>query len=58
MKKGDLIKIQHFHPKYDGKIGIVMRINKRVGFVDSYAIRVPSMTYEIGLAVEQCKVIT
>lgn len=58
MKIGDLIEIQHFHPKYDGKIGIVIRINKRVGFVDSYSIRVPSMTYEIGLAVEQCKVIT
>ena len=57
VKVGSLVQIQHFHSMYNGKIGFVTQVCKRAGFVDSYVIRVPNMTYEIGLAIEQLKVI-
>ena len=57
VNKGDLVRIQHFNDRYNGKIAIVMRGCKRVGFVDSYAVKVPSMRYEIVLAREQYEVL-
>ena len=58
MKKGDLVRIQHFnYEKWNGKIAIVMRVCKRAGFVDSYSVKIPSIRYEIGLAREQCEVL-
>ncbi len=54
---GSLVQIQHFAGRYNGKIGIVIYICKRAGFVDSYAVKIPSTTYEIGVAREQCRVI-
>ena len=57
MKKGDLVRIQHFTDRYNGKIAIIMRVCKRVGFVDSYSVKIPSMRYEIGVARDQCEVI-
>ena len=57
MKVGDLVRIQHFTDRYNGKIAIVMRVCKRAGFVDSYAVKVPSMRYEIVLAREQYEVL-
>ena len=57
MKVGDLVRIQHFTDRYNGKIAIVMRVCKVAGFVDSYAVKVPSMRYEIGLSREQCEVL-
>lgn len=57
IKVGSLVQIQHFHRLYNGKIGFVIRVYKRAGFVDSYVIRIPDMTYEMGLAIEQLKVL-
>ena len=57
MKKGDLVRIQHFTDRYNGKIAIIMRVCKRAGFVDSCSVKIPSMRYEIGLAREQCEVL-
>ena len=57
MKAGDLVRIQHFTDRYNGKVAIVMRVCKRAGFVDSYSVKIPSMRYEIGLAREQCEVL-
>ena len=57
MNKGDLVRIQHFTDRYNGKIAIVMRVCKRAGFVDSYSVKIPSMRYEVGLAREQCEVL-
>ena len=54
---GSLVEIQHFASRYNGKIGIVIRVCKRAGFVDSYAVKIPNTTYEIGVAREQCKVL-
>jgi hypothetical protein len=58
MKVGDLVRIQHFnYEKWNGKIAIVMGVCKRVGFVDSYSVKIPNMRYEIGLTREQCEVL-
>ena len=57
MKIGSLIRIQHFGDRYNGKVGIIMSIRTTVGFVDSYSVRIPSYSYEIGLFEEQCEVI-
>ena len=57
IRVGSLVQIQHFHSMYNGKIGYVIRVCKRPGFRDSYAIRVPTMTYEMGLIIEQLKVL-
>ena len=57
MKKGDLVRIQHFNDRYNGKIAIVMRVCKVASYVDSYAVKVPSMRYEIVLAREQYEVL-
>ena len=56
IRKGSLVQIQHFG-KYNGKIGIVIYVCRRAGFVDSYAVKIPNTTYEIGVAREQCKVL-
>ena len=57
MKVGDLVRIQHFQIRFNGKFGIVMAIDFAVGFVATYSIRVPSFDFEIGLTREQCEVI-
>lgn len=57
MKIGSLIRIQHFQQRFNGKVGIVVRIVKHGGWVDTYSIRVPSYDFEIGLTKEQCGVI-
>ena len=54
---GSLVQIQHFGDRYNGKIGIVIYVCERAGFVDSYAVKIPNIKYEIGIAREQCKVI-
>tara|TARA_R100001510_G_C7600640_1_gene167337 strand:+ start:656 stop:838 length:183 start_codon:yes stop_codon:yes gene_type:complete len=54
---GSLVQIQHFADRYNGKIGIVIHICKRIGYVDSYAVKIPNTTYEIGVGREQCKVL-
>ena len=54
---GRLIQIQHFGSSYNGKIGIVIYVFRKAGFVDSYAVKIPNYKYEIGLSGEQCKVI-
>ena len=56
IKVGSLVQIQHF-AKYSGMIGIVIYVCRRVGFVDSYAVKIPNTTYEIGVAREQLKVL-
>ncbi len=57
MKIGDLIRVRHLGSRYNGKVGILMCIHTVSGFRDSYSIRIPSLTYEIGLYKEQCEVI-
>ena len=57
IRKGSLVQIQHFTDKYNGKIGIVIYVCRRAGFVDSYAVKIPNTTYEIGVAREQLKVL-
>ena len=56
IKVGSLVQIQHF-AKYSGKIGIVIYVCRRAGFVDSYAVKIPNTTYELGVAREQLKVL-
>jgi len=56
IKVGSLVQIQNFG-MYSGKIAIVMYVCRRAGFVDSYAVKIPNTTYEIGVAREQCKVL-
>ena len=56
IRKGSLVQIQNF-AKYSGKIGIVIYVCKRPGFVDSYAVKIPNTTYELGVAREQLKVL-
>ena len=59
MQIGDLVRVQHFSGSYDGMIGILMSIEKhRVGLVDCYSVRIPSLTYEIGLSEQQCEVLS
>ena len=57
MKIGDLVRVQHIDNRFNGQVGIIMRICTTVGFVDSYSVRIPSYSYEIGLFEEQCEVI-
>ena len=57
IKIGSLIQIQHFGSSYNGKIGIVVYVCERAGFKDSYAVKIPNTTYEIGVYEEQCKVL-
>ena len=60
MKIGDLIRVQHFDYELNGKVGILMSIRKGYGISLSqifYSVRIPSLTYEIGLTAEQCEVI-
>ena len=54
---GSLVQIQHFGDRYNGKIGVVIYVCSRAGFVDSYAVKIPNDKYEIGVAREQCKVL-
>ena len=56
IKVGSLVQIQHF-AKYNGMIGIVIQICKITGFVDSYVVKIPNVTYELGVYEEQCKVL-
>lgn len=56
IRVGSLVQIQHFG-RYNGKIGVVIYVCSRAGFVDSYAVKIPNTTYEIGVAREQCKVL-
>ncbi len=56
MKVGSLIRVRH-DSKYNGKIGVLLCIHKSAGFRDSYVVRIPSLSYEIGLSREQCEVI-
>lgn len=58
MKIGSLIRVQHFGNRYNGKVGILMSVRKMVGFKDTYSVRIPSFSYEIGLTKEQCEVIS
>ena len=57
MKIGDLIRVRHFGSSYNGKIGVVVAVFEEVGFRTGYAVRIPNLTYEIGLSREQCEVI-
>jgi len=57
IKVGTLVQVQHFGDRYNGKIGIVIYVCRRPGFVDSYAVKIPNTTYEIGVAREQLKVL-
>jgi len=57
MKIGDLVRIQHFQIRFNGKLGIIMAIDSAVGFVTTYSIRVPSFDFEVALFEEQCEVI-
>ena len=57
IKVGTLVQIQHFHPKYNKKIGIVIFVCRRSGYEDSYAVKIPNTTYELGVAREQLKVL-
>jgi len=54
IKVGSLVQIQNF-AKYSGMIGIVIYVCRRAGFVDSYAVKIPNTTYELGVAREQLK---
>ena len=58
MKIGSLVKIRHAGGRFNGQIGILMCIQAVPGFRDNYSIRIPSLTYEIGLFKEQCEVIS
>jgi hypothetical protein len=60
VKVGDLIRVQHFDYELNGKVGILMSIRKGYGVSLSqifYSVRIPSLTYEIGLTEVQCEVI-
>ena len=56
MKTGSLIKVHH-HPNYNGKLGVLMRIEQRAGYRDAYIVNLPQLGYCIPLYVEQCEVI-
>ena len=56
IKVGSLVQIQNF-AKYSGMIGILIRVCRRPGFVDSYAVKIPNTTYEMGVMREQLKVL-
>ena len=58
MKVGDLVRVRHFGFNYNGKVGILMSIRKGYGDLKvCYSVRIPSLTYEIGLSEVQCEVI-
>ena len=58
MKVGDLIRVRHFGGRYNGKVGVIVTIFENIGFRTSFAVRIPSLTYEIGLSREQCEVLS
>ncbi len=59
MKVGDLIRVRHFSYNLNGKIGVLVRIGKGYGDLEvCYSVRIPSLTYEIGLSNEQCEVLS
>ena len=60
MKIGSLIRVQHFDYELNGKVGILMSIRKGYGVSlrVCYSVRIPSLTYEIGLSEVQCEVIS
>ena len=58
MKVGDLIRVRHFDYNLNGKIGVLVRIGKGYGDLRvCYSVRIPNLTYEIGLSEVQCEVI-
>ena len=58
MKIGDLIRVCHFDYNLNGMIGILVRIGKGYGDLKvCYSVRIPSLTYEIGLSEQQCEVL-
>ena len=58
MQVGDLIRVRHFDYNLNGKIGVLVRIGKGYGDLKvCYSVRIPSLTYEIGLSEVQCEVI-
>ena len=58
MQVGDLIRVCHFGGNYNGKVGVIVAISENIGFRTSFAVRIPSLTYEIGLSREQCEVLS
>ncbi len=58
MKVGDLIRVRHFGGSYNGKVGVIVAIVENIGFRTSFAVRIPNLTYEIGLSREQCEVLS
>jgi len=59
MKIGSLIRVHH-HPRLEinGKIGILVRIEERVGYRDAYIVNLPQLGYShTVLYVEQCEVV-
>ena len=58
MKIGDLIRVRHFGSSYNGKVGVIVAIFENIGFRTSFAVRIPNLTYEIGLSREQCEVLS
>ena len=57
MKIGNLIRVRHFGSSYNGKVGVIVAIFENIGFRTSFAVRIPNLTYEIGLSREQCEVL-
>ena len=58
MKIGNLIRVRHFGSSYNGKVGVIVAIFENIGFRTSFAVRIPNLTYEIGLSREQCEVLS
>jgi len=58
MKIGSLIRVRHFGDSYNGKVGVVMEMCEQSGFRTSYAVRIPNISYCIGLYIEQCEVLS
>ena len=58
MKIGDLIRVRHFGSSYNVKVGVIVAIFENIGFRTSFAVRIPNLTYEIGLSREQCEVLS
>lgn len=56
MKIGDLIRVRH-NSNHNGKIGVLVAICIVSGFRDSYVVRIPNLSYELGLSREQCEAI-
>ena len=58
MRIGDLIRVRHFGSGENGKIGILGNIHLPVGHVACYVVRIPNLSYELGLSREQCEAIS